>query len=99
MDVRIISRKEAETLSRSNLSKETSIISFYDPITSRTPKNYRKIDYSGICDDVFYVAIHDIDIEILDDYGLTFDTYFPEAEELAKFTIDIIPISWYSISC
>lgn len=90
MDVRIMSRKEAETLSRSNLSKETSIISFYDPITSLTPKDYRKIDYSGICDDVFYVAIHDIDIEILDDYGLTFDTYFPEAEELAKFIVKSI---------
>ena len=90
MDVRIMSRKEAETLSRSNLSKETSIISFYDPITNRTPKDYQKIDSHGICDNVFYVAIHDIDIEILDDYGLTFDTYFPEAEELAKFIVKSI---------
>ena len=29
------------------------------------------------------LCIHDIDIEILEDYGLTFETYFPEASELA----------------
>ena len=31
------------------------------------------------------MGINDIDIEILGDYGLTYDTYFPEADELAKF--------------
>ena len=40
---------------------------------------------SGVCDNVFYVEIHDIDIEILEDYGLTYDTYFPEAAKLADF--------------
>lgn len=33
------------------------------------------------------LCIHDIDIEILEDYGLTFETYFPEASELAEFII------------
>ncbi len=27
----------------------------------------------------------DIDIEVLADYGLTFETYFPEATDLAEF--------------
>lgn len=33
------------------------------------------------------MCIHDIDIEILEDYGLTFETYFPEVNELAEFII------------
>lgn len=33
------------------------------------------------------MEIHDIDIEILGDYGLTFETYFPEAPRLAEFII------------
>lgn len=45
------------------------------------------MDYRGICENVFYVEIHDIGIEILSDYGLTFDTYFPEAHSLAKFIV------------
>ncbi len=66
------------------------IISFYDPATSRTPKDYHKVDYRGVCDNVFYVAIHDIDIEILGDYGLTFETYFPEVSGLAKYIVNAI---------
>ena len=68
----------------------TAIISFYDPISPRTPKDYHKVNYCGVCDNVFYVGIHDIDIEILEDYGLTYDTYFPEAAELADFIVESI---------
>ena len=39
------------------------------------------------CERLFRIGVHDIDIEILEDYGLTFDTYLPEANELAKFII------------
>lgn len=82
--VLILSRDKAEKLPA---VKDTAIISFCDPITSRTQKGYKRIDYRGVCDNVFYVEIHDIDIEILGDYGLTFETYFPEAPRLAKFII------------
>lgn len=34
---------------------------------------------------VFLIAIHDIDIELFSDYGLTYDTYFPGVEDLAEF--------------
>ena len=83
-EIIILSRDKAEEL---KAVKNTAIISFCDPITSRTPKGYRRMDYRGICENVFYVEIHDIDIEILSDYGLTFDTYFPEAHSLAKFIV------------
>ena len=46
---------------------------------------YNPVAYSDKPNRVFQVAIHDIDIEILGDYGLTYDTYFPEAGDLAKF--------------
>lgn len=85
IDVRVISRKEAEAYKADELPQKTAIISFYDPIDSRTPKGYHRVDYSGLCDNVFYVEIRDIDIEILGKYGLTYDTYFPEAAELARF--------------
>lgn len=34
---------------------------------------------------VFQVAVNDIDMEVLSEYGFTFDTFFTEAEELAEF--------------
>lgn len=83
-EILILSRDKAEKLPS---VQDTVIISFCDPITSRTSKEYKRIDYCGICDNIFYVEIHDIDIEILGDYGLTFETYFPEAPRLAEFII------------
>ena len=85
IDIKVISRKEAESLKANELPSETANISFYDPVSPRTPKDYHKVNYCGVCDNVFYVEIHDIDIEILQDYGLTYDTYFPEAAKLADF--------------
>lgn len=90
IDIRIISRKEAEALTADELPQKTAIISFYDPIGPRTPKDYHKVDYSGLCDNVFYVEIRDIDIEILGQYGLTYDTYFPKAADLAKFIANAV---------
>lgn len=83
-EILILSRDKAEKLPS---VQDTVIISFCDPITSRTSEGYKRIDYCGICDNIFYVEIHDIDIEILGDYGLTFETYFPEAPRLAEFII------------
>lgn len=98
VDIRVISRKEAEALIADELPQKTAIISFYDPIGPRTPKDYHRVDYSGLCDNVFYVEIRDIDIEILGKYGLTYDTYFPEATELAKFIANAVA-NHYTIIC
>ena len=70
---------------KDNVLENTAVISFYDPPSKRNPKVTVPVDYTGKCDRVFSVGIHDIDIEILGDYGLTYDTYFPEAEKLAEF--------------
>ena len=81
----IYSRKEIEKLLHEGFLDNVAVISFCDPKTSRTNKEYNPVDYSDKTNRVFQVAIHDIDIEILGDYGLTYDTYFPEAGDLAKF--------------
>lgn len=85
--IRIMSRKAMEQMMGEGFPDNTAIISFYDPKSGRTPADYRPVDYSGVCDRVFAVGIHDIDIEILGDYGLTFETYFPEADALARFVV------------
>lgn len=85
MNVSVHSRESIEASLREGLPPNTAIISFCDPITARTPKGYKPVDYSGVDNPVMQIPIHDIDIEILGEYGLTFDTYFPEAQALAAF--------------
>ena len=48
------------------------------------------VDCTGACSRVFSVAVHDIDPETLPEFGLTPDTFFPEAEELARHIIDCV---------
>lgn len=84
MNVMIYSRKAMEELLANEFPQNTSVISFYDPKDKRGFA-LPPIDYSGKADRVFSVALHDIDIETLEDFGLTFETYFPEAASLAEF--------------
>lgn len=85
--IQIMSREMVEQLMADGFPNNVAVISFYDPKSKRTPKDYAPVDYTNVCSRVFPVAIHDIDIEILSDYGLTFETYFPEADELARYII------------
>lgn len=89
-NIKIYSREKLEMLIETGLPKNVAIISFYDPSSDRTPKEYKHIDFSGCNNHVFLVGIHDIDIEILNEYGLTYDTYFPEVNELSRFIYDSI---------
>ena len=81
MQVRICSRQEIETLARQGFQDRAAVISFYDE--GREP-----LDLSGTNYDVFQVTVENIGIEDLDKFGLTYKTYFPEAEELARFIFD-----------
>lgn len=85
MKVQIYSRKAVEELLKGIFPKYTAVISFYDPPSKRTGEIFKPVDYIGKAERVFTIPIHDIDIEILEDYGLTFDTYFPEVDNLAKY--------------
>lgn len=85
MKVQIYSRKAIEELLQGDFPKSTAVISFYDPPSKRTGEVYKPVDYKGKAERVFTIPIYDIDIEILEDYGLTFDTYFPEVNSLAEY--------------
>ena len=85
MNVSIYSREAVEELIKKDFPKNVAVISFYDPEISHFDKGYKPVDYSSQTDRVFLVKIRDIDLEILGKYNLTYDTYFSEVDELAKF--------------
>lgn len=85
MKIKIYSRQAVETFLVCNHFDHTAVISFYDPPTRRIPEGDTPVDYAGKCDRVFPVELHDIDRSVLGDFDLTYDTYFPEADQLAEF--------------
>ncbi len=85
MNISIYSRDAIENLIDNDFPANVAVISFYDPNTSKGYRNCTPVDYKNKCQKIFYVCINDIDIETLEDYGLTFETYFPEVDELADF--------------
>lgn len=84
MKVEIYSKKAITELIAKEFPKNTAVISFYTP-KERRDRGERRVDYSNVCDRFFCVGIPDIDIEILSDYGYTYETYLAEAEQLAEF--------------
>ena len=43
------------------------------------------MDYGDKCATVFPIAVYDVDLDVLPEFGLTFDSYLPEAKRLALF--------------
>lgn len=84
MKISIYSRSEIERLIDKDFPKNAAVISFYNPAGIRSD-NEKPVNYKGKAEMLFQVAVYDIDISILKDYGLTYETYLPEADELAKF--------------
>ena len=86
MKVSICSRQDMQEIMKSGLPENTAVISFYDPQDAvGRDKDYRPVDFTGKSDRVFQVALHDIDLSVLPTFGLTYETYFTEADELAEF--------------
>lgn len=85
MKVTICSRKDAENLLRTGFPPRTAVITFYDPPSRRNAVPTPPPDYNGKAERVFPVAAHDLDLKALTDVGLTYETYLPEADELAEF--------------
>ena len=99
MEVDIYSRDAIEKYLRDVFSDEThsgqesegktAVISFYDPPGHvRASTDYKPVDYSRKIKRVFQIPLHDIDIECLEEFGLSYETYLPEAEDLARFIYD-----------
>ena len=89
MNVTILSRKQAEELiAEGRFPENTAVISFYDPAIKHIDKNYAHIDYSDVSDTVFYCELDDLDLDVLGDRGYDYDTYFPEAKDMARFVVE-----------
>jgi hypothetical protein len=95
MKIRICSKKEAERLMKSGFPDNAAVISFYGSLRNRSAE---RMDYSDVCQNVFYVNIPDIDIECLGDNGYTYEGYFTEAPALARFIIEA-EVSGLDIIC
>lgn len=86
MNVSIYSREAIERIiADGKFSDNTAVISFYDPVIKRIDKDYAHVDYSGVCKNVFYSELDDLDLDVLRRKGYTYDTYFPEVPDIAAF--------------
>lgn len=85
MNVYIYSRMAMEKLLKEDVPEDTVIISFYDPPGKSGMVAKAPVNYSGKVENVFQVALYDIDLVVLPKYDLTYETYFPESDELAEF--------------
>ena len=84
MKVEVYSRDAMEELKQAGFPKNVAVISFYTP-TGKRESYFPPVDYRGFTDRVFYVGIVDIDIELLPEYGYTYETYIAAVDELAAF--------------
>lgn len=87
MKVEIYSRKAVQALIDGEFPKKTAVISFYSPKIARRD-DYAPVDYRGKPERLMHVCANDIDIETLPSFGLDYETYMPDADQLAKFIRD-----------
>lgn len=88
MKVAIYSKEAIEKLLKDvDKIDNTAVISFYDPPQARGERAM-PVDYRGKTDMIFQIAVNDIDIEVLPEYGFTFESFFTEANELAEFIVE-----------
>lgn len=86
MNINIYSRKSIEAIiADGKFPENTAVISFYDPAIKRIDECYTHVDYSGVCNTVFYSELDDLDLDVLKRKEYTYDTYFPEADDIAAF--------------
>ncbi len=72
MKVGIYSRNTIEMLLKTRFPENTAVISFYDPPGKFHDENYCVVDYKGKPTRLFQVAVHDIDLSVLSEYGLNY---------------------------
>lgn len=88
MRVSVYSRKAIESIiADGKFPENTAVISFYDPAIKRIDTDYTHVDYSSVCNTVFYSELEDLDLEVLKRKGYTYDIYFPEADDMAMFIV------------
>lgn len=97
MTIEIHSRESIENLIGRGFPEHTAVISFYDPQTGQH-EGTTPVDYTGLTDRLFQLALEDISIDQLEACGLTYEEYFLQAEEMAEFVFASIR-DGYDIIC
>jgi len=82
--ITIHSRKSIKILMAEGDLKDKAIISFFSPQKAKRAEDVR-INYSGVCDNIFYIGVPDIDLKYLSDYGYTYETYIEDTKGLSEF--------------
>ncbi|MDD6058886.1 MAG: hypothetical protein PUB97_00715 [Ruminococcus sp.] len=86
MNVTVYSREAIESIiADGKFPEKTAVISFCDTELKHIYKDYSRVDYSSACKDVFYCEVDDLDLDYLLEKGYTYDSFFPEAAELAEY--------------
>ena len=86
MTVSVYSREAIEQIiADGTFPENTAVISFCDPELKHIDKDFFRVDYSSVCNDVFYCEVDDLDLDYLPEKGYTYDSFFPEAPELAEY--------------
>ncbi len=86
MTVSVYSREAIESvIADGKFPKNTAVISFCDSALKHIDKDYSRVDYGDACNDVFYCEVDDLDLDYLPEKGYTYDSFFPEAAELAEY--------------
>ena len=73
MTVSVYSREAIESIiADGKFPENTAVISFYDPAIKHIDKDYSHVDYGGVCKDVYYCEVDDLDRDYLTEKGYTF---------------------------
>ncbi len=79
MKVTVCSREAIEKMiTEGGFPQNAAVISFCDPGDTR-------VDFGGVCSDVFCCELDDLDREELSEKGYSYERFFPEAADLAVF--------------
>lgn len=84
MKIAIHSRKSIKKLIRDGFPACVAVISFCDVLRD-TDESFDAVDYNGVAEELYQVAIEDIDIEELEEYGYSYDSYLVNVSDLAEF--------------
>ena len=88
MNVSVYSRKAIEELiSGGDFPANKAVISFYDPVVKQPDKDYTHVDYSSVSAEVYYSELDDLDLTVLKRRGYTYETFFPEVNDMAAFIL------------
>ena len=85
MTVTICSRRMIEERIANNSLQNSAVISFSDPKGGRRGEDYGPVNFGDACARVFFISVYDLDPDALARFGYTMDSYFDEADAVARF--------------